>query len=329
MRLIPILTATGLASATLIAVSAPSQAAFVTRCVGEGGAVTLPGDLVVPAGKSCTLVGTTIKGNVRVRPGADLILEETTIGGNVVLRADAYLDAVDTSIAGNVTNRAGFGTYLEGTTLDNYTATLGRGETQSSFLFAETAEFGGRIDVTGGSVLLESSTVTGSLLGEGNEFTDLLDTVVGGDLDVVDNEFGSLVCSSEIFGNARYTDNQLGVQLGGTGQLDTCEGLANYWGGDVTVNDTTGGVEVSANIVAGDLAGEGNDPAPVGADNRVRGTLSGQFADLQPAPQTMSQSQRSAQPMQASERHAEMDTARQTRLSDAVDQAELAGQADL
>lgn len=326
MRLVPILTATGLVSAGLIVVSAPSQAQFVTRCVGEGGAVTVPGDLVVPAGEACTLVGTTVEGNVRVRPGADLILSEATIGGNIVLRDDAFLDATDSSIAGNVTNRGGFGTFLEGTDLGAYTATAAAEETQSPFLYADDAAFGDRIDATGGSVLLESSTVAASLLGEGIEFTDLLDTVVEGDLEVVDNEFGALVCSSDIDGDARYADNQFGVQLGGTGQLDTCDGLANYWGGDVSIDDTTGGVEVNGNIVRGDLGGEGNDPAPVGADNRVRGTLTGQFADLQPASQM---SMRQSRPVEATERHAELDTARESRLSEAVDQAEMSGQADL
>src|SRR5690606_15784208 len=74
-----------LASGGAIALAAPANADLVTRCVGEGGAVTVPGDLVVPAGKTCWLDGTTVEGNVRVQAGADLIVTGGTLKGSVVV----------------------------------------------------------------------------------------------------------------------------------------------------------------------------------------------------------------------------------------------------
>lgn len=326
MKLLPVLTVAALSVTTLTAAGMPGQAPFVTRCVGVGGAVTVPGDLVVPAGASCTLEGTTVTGAVRVQAGADLVLVDATVGGNVVLQRDAYLDAVDSTLEGNVANRGGFGTAVENTSLGAYTGTAAEEETQSPFLLGEGAAFGGRVSATGGYVLLESSTVDGWLSGDGIEFTDLVDTVVEGDLTVRDNEFGSLVCAGEVHGDALFSTNQLGVQLGGSGPLGDCEGQVGYWGGDVQVDGTTGGVAVDDTIVREDLAGEGNDPAPVGDGNRVRGALLGDFADLQPAAPALSQR---AVPSEARERRAAVDTVREDRLADAVRQSERAGDADL
>src|SRR5699024_9935741 len=80
---------------------------------------------------------------------------------------------------------------------------------------------------------------------------------------------GTAVCASEIDGATTFTGNE-NVQLGtGAGIIDCEDG--NYFGDDVTVSDNTGAVDVSGNIIRGDLTGEGNDPAPTGSDNRVRG----------------------------------------------------------
>src|SRR5258706_8482397 len=88
----------------LVALSAPTARGgnpSPTKCPPAFGAVTVSGDLVVPAGQSCTLTGTTITGNVTVRGSllafdvhivgnltADhaesLILDDSTVGGNLV-----------------------------------------------------------------------------------------------------------------------------------------------------------------------------------------------------------------------------------------------------
>lgn len=311
----------------LVGVAAPgSQAAFTTRCVGEGGAVTVPGDLVVPAGQSCVLDGTRVEGNVRVQADADLLVTNGKIAGNVVVAKNAYFDATRTKIDGAVNARESFGNLLTASTVQGAVTTVNQ-EDDFGFVIATDSTLGSRIRATGGAIDLSSSTVAAQVQGLGAEYTDLEDTVVEGAVRVDNNPLGSAVCDSEVYGNALFTGNKVGVQLGGTqtdGGLRNCSS-ANYFGGNVTVNDTSDGVWVVGNIVRGNLAGTGNDPAPVGKDNRVRGNLRGQFADLaEPAGARMSA--RSAAP---AERDAELRNAAEKRQGSAEKKADKAGRARL
>lgn len=315
----------GLLTIAMIGLTAPSSsAAFTTRCVGEGGAVTIPGDLVVPAGEACVLAGTTIQGDVRVNAGADLVVVDGTIEGGVTVRQDAYFDASTTSVGGAVKARNSFGNLLTGSSVQGaVTTTSSSGD--FGFLVVTDSALGDRVRATGGALDLVSSTAAAQVQGLEAEFTDVVDSVVEGDLRVAANELGSVVCDSEVYGAATFTDNTTGVQLGGTRAdqgLGDCEG-ANYFGADVTVDRTQGGVVVVDNIVRGDLAGTGNSPAPVGEGNRVRGELRGQFRDLQP-PSGGSTSMRS---QRVQERREELRGAAEQRVEKAQEKAELAGPA--
>lgn len=323
MRTTSALATLALAGGVIGLAQLPASADLVTRCVGEGGAVTVPGDLVVPANQSCELTGTTVTGNVRVGAGADLVLIDATVGGNVAVAQNGFLDAMGSSVGGTVTNRAGFGTYLDNTSVGAFTGT--GTEDFPNFLLTVEAEVAGRVNVTSGPVVIESSVVDGQLRGRGNESTDVLDSVIGSGLLVTGNDFGSVVCDSEIYGDTRYNNNEYGVQLGGDGPVLECDG-ASFWGGNVRVDNTTGGVTVTDNIVAGNLSGDGNDPAPVGEGNRVRGTVSGQFADLQPPAATPARMSAQGAP---EDRSAELEAAREARLSTAVQKADRAGDAGL
>jgi hypothetical protein len=115
--------------------------------------------------------------------------------------------------------------------------------------------------------------------------TDLADSTINGTLRVHGNELGSIVCASEVDGEATFTQNAYGLQIGGPGQFGTCDG-DNYWAGSLTIQGNTGdvlGIDVSDNIVRGTIQGDGNTPAPTGAGNRFRGEATGQFSDLPPA----------------------------------------------
>lgn len=262
----------------LIAVTTPSQAAFTTHCVGVAGAVTVPGDVVVPAGQSCSLDGTVIQGNVRVQTGADLLITDGTIEGNLVAQADSYVDASGTTVAANVVSRGTYGVFLtESAVAGNVNSPViaGRG----GFLLTDRTGIGGSITDRSGTTLLVSSTVGKQVTGNGNIATDLEDTVINGRLTVSGTDQGSLLCDSEVHGNATYLDNADALQIGGTAPWASCTGSA-YFGGDLSIDSTTGGVHLVDAIVRGDLSGEGNTPSPVGSGNRVRGEVSGQFADL-------------------------------------------------
>lgn len=271
--------AMGVASVGLVAPSA--NAAFTTTCIGEGGAVTIPGDLVVPAGRSCSLDGTVIQGNVRVQKDADLVIVNGKVEGNVAVNQNAFLDAKDTQFSGTFAARESFGSLLTGATVTGAVSTISN-TTDEGFLIITDSTLGGQVRATGGSLDLMSSSVATNVLGLGAEYTDLHDSTVGGRLQVENNALGGVVCASEVYGAVTFKGNQDAVQLGGSranGGASDCEG-SNFFNGNVTIDGTLGGVQVVNNIIRGNLSGADNDPAPVGSGNRVRGTISGQFTNM-------------------------------------------------
>lgn len=326
MKKMSIIAALALGVSTVGLTAAASNAAFTTTCIGVGGAVTIPGDLVVPAGQSCQLEGTTVNGNVRVARDADLIVTDGTFNGRVNVAANGYFDATNTSIADTVVARESFGNMLTGSSVGGAVSAINEGGEYYGFLIVDGSSLGAQVRATGASLDLQSSTVATNVVGLGSDYADLHDTVVEGNVRVESNAYGSVVCDSEVYGNATFTSNATGVQLGGStddGAISDCDG-SNYVDGNVNVNGTEGGVHVFANIIRGNLAGNGNDPAPVGDGNRVRGELRGQFADLQ-APSALTGARMSAT---ATEPRVEQQReAAQERLQTAERDAERAGAA--
>lgn len=299
----------------------PAQAALTTHCDGSAEGVTVPGDLVVPAGKACSLADTTVTGNVRVAAGADLVGNGLTVNGNVNVQADAYLDLVDSTVDGNVVNRGAFGVYLDYTEVNAYNGNPN--VNPESFLWTYESSFAGRVAATGGSVLLESSDVNRVVQATDTQYIDIIDTVVGGALTVTGAEFGAMVCGSEVDGHATFADNGVGVQLGAGGALAACDNGTSVWGGNVLVSGTTGAAQVSDNIIRGNLSGTGNESVAQ-SDNRVRGDILGQFAEE--TQQRAMRMQLEAQPN--AERNA-LDELRSERLGTAEELVEIAGPANL
>lgn len=305
-------------------VMGPAQAALTTHCVGHAGGVTVPGDLLVPAGQACSLEDTIITGNVRVAAGADLVGNGLTVNGNVTAQGDSYLDLTDSTVDGNVVNRGAFGIYLDGADVNAYTANAN--VNPDGFLWADATSFTGRIAATGGSVLLDGSVVNRLVQTTDTQYTDIVDSVVGGTLTVTGAEFGVLVCGSEVDGHATFASNGVGVQLGATGSLQPCDYGTSVWGGNVLVTGTSGAAEVSDNIIRGNLDGDGNDSVTA-SDNRVRGELRGQFAEQQ-SMRTMMRMQAEAPESATAERDV-LDQLRDERLGTAEQLAEAAGPAGL
>ncbi|MGP5056158.1 hypothetical protein ACTXJ3_13880 [Brachybacterium paraconglomeratum] len=321
-RSVTLLSAAALAAAGIAATAGSASAALTTRCDGEASSVTVPGDLVVAKGKSCVLTDVTIEGEVRVQAGADLLITDSSVGGRVVVRGDGYFDASTSEIAGNVVSHGGYGVYLDESAVDgNYNGRAAEGA--SPFLYSYDSSITGRVNVAQGLVHLSGNIIGGNVTSENSEFTDILDSTVAGNLTVTGATEGTTFCAGELDGDATLTGNA-GVQLGTGGQKITCEG-ATYFGGDVTASDNTDGVDVTDTIIRGGLTGEGNDPAPTGSENRVRGELGGQFVDLQPAAQKRALMTQSAPADNAEE----LDTQREERRAEAEKAAEQAGPANL
>lgn len=276
-KIIAITASAGLAVSSALVFAAPASAALVTRCVGEGGAVTVPGDLVVPANQVCTLDGTTIQGNVRVAKGADLVMNDVTVEGNVSAAENAYVEAVASDVSGQVALRGAFGAYIDGTSVAGNVATRTTDTVdQAGFVLTNDAELGGNLISDAGEVLVEASEVEGNINSADSYYTDVYESFVDGKVTVSGSELGGVFCAVAIDGVSSFTDNAGVLQLGADGPNTACEG-SSYWGDNVTVTGNTGGVYVDNNIVNGDLTLTGNDPvAQVGANNRVRGEVTGE-----------------------------------------------------
>lgn len=268
----------GLAIAGLASIT-PAEAQLTTSCVGTAGAVTVPGDLVVPKGKSCNLDGTTVEGKVRVSSGADLVAANATFNDTVSVAADGFFDAYKTKVASNVSASGSYGVYLDESNLGG--SYVGKAGETTPFVFFGDSTVAKSINTNSGEVLVESSKVGGAVTATGAKYLDVVDSTLSRTLTVSGNTDGSLVCGSEVDGAASFTGNK-GVQLGTGTALGVCDDV-NVFGSDVTASNNTGNTIVAGNIIRGNLAGEGNAPAPTGADNRVRGQATGQFADLKPA----------------------------------------------
>lgn len=321
-------TAAKLATATAVVTAAAltiaptgARADLVTHCVGTGGAVTVPNDLLVPAGQSCALTGTTITGNVSVAAGANLVITGGRISGEILVAADGYLDAGDTAVGGGIDLASGgYGMYLEDTTTGSITVRPKGSATIDSFLFAENAGIDGTVTANAGEIRLDRTTeVTGNVSTTGTHYTDVHDSFVDGTLSVLNSATGSVVCGSAVRGRATFAGNLGGVQLGPDGTLAGCAS-GGYWGRDVSVTNTTGGVSVDDNVIDGRLTTTANTPAArVAANNRIRGGLAGEQA----------RAARVSAKRSAGEREAQSDQRAADRTSSAVQEADAAGDAGL
>lgn len=266
-----IATASLVASGSLVAFSGSAQAALYTTCVGDGGAVTVSNDLVVPAGKSCTLTGTKVKGSVTVEAGADLVAAGATFNGAVNVEEDAYLDLTDTTVKGALTTDSAFGTHLEKSNVKTVDATEG-------FVYAVDSTLGGNVSTESGELYVSGSTLNAALTGEGNQYTDVYDSTVKGALTVNGNALGGVFCASEVYGAAKYSGNADNLQIGGEGALGACAG-ASYFGGNLAVTDNTANSVLDNAIVRGSLTATGNNPVlVVGELARIRGAVTGDTA---------------------------------------------------
>lgn len=251
-------------------------AAETVRCADttiEGGTIT--GELRVPADRSCVLDGVTVAGDVFVARGADLFATGVTVTGTVDVRADAYAEFEDSDLHGEVIGRNSFALLLFDSDVGDDVTT-----NATDALFVFDSALGGSLDIRGGpdqvtEAFLDSSTVASNVRSQRAQLTDVFDSTIDGTLDVANAADGSIVCTSEVDGRARFAGSAGPLLIGSGTGCDT-----NYFGQDLVVLDHAGAPEVVGSIIRGDLRCEGNETAPVVEDNRVRGEALGQCAEV-------------------------------------------------
>jgi len=305
------------AAAGLMAVgfAAPSQAALTTFCDGVAADVTVPGDLVVAAGKSCELTNVVINGNVTVRNDANLLLDGSTVNGNVRVNTNGFADVVATSVTGTTTLVAAYGTYAEDSTLgNNVTAT------DSGFFYSVGSDHARSVTSTNGETFIESGWVTRNLATTGDTLTDVYDTVIEGTYSVTGAEQGGVLCLSEVDGDASFSGSGEILQIGASAPLTGCG--FNAFGGDLSITGNSADVYVSDNVIRGDFNVSDNTGTVTAENNRVRGE------DNSGAAAAARSSLRSATPSDvAADRKAEAKADAEARSEVASDAAEAAGPA--
>jgi hypothetical protein len=279
--------------------------------------VNVPGDLRVAAAKSCVLDGTTVSGTVTVEAGANLVITGGAFTGAVTVLDDGFFDANGTELKSTLTATDGYGFFLSGTKSGAIRVQSSQHPERGTYAYLNAVTVNGDVNSSVGEVFAQDSTLNGSVSGTGVAYVDLVNSVVANNLSVSGAELGSVFCAGEIYGDATYTNNQGVLQIGGSGPVVGCD-QASYWDGNLTVSGNHADVQVSNNIIRGNLSGVDNDPAPTGTNNRVRGTTSGQFVNLA-APAAA----RSA----ATDGHDRADV--DSRRTEAKAEAKAAGPADL
>lgn len=281
------LTARLLATAllALLALVAMAPAAGATSgarariCVGLIESEVVDGGLIVPAGASCELRGTTVRGDVHVAGGGDdfatldaagariggdlrigqqgnVRLDDTRVGGNVkVVGAWALLDASGGAIGGRVRAADAERINLSGTTVG------GNVRFERSRLFTA-----------------RGAQIAGQIRAAEVEFASIVESRVGGNVAIEGAHEEARVCNSRIGGSASFERNTGKVTIGGGSPALRCGG--STFDGHLRVHQNTGGVTITGNAVGGNLACRDNNPLPIGGSNKVGGHKQDQCGGL-------------------------------------------------
>jgi len=264
--LVAALVATG-----LLAAASTAQAAE-EHCVGAIGPVTIPGNLVVPAGQVCDLAGTRVLGNTFVEPAAELYAEQADLRGNLAVAGGGYADLFESTVAGTLKLTESLGVSMENSSVGNLDS---RG---SDFIDVFSGTIPGNLKARGGStaVFAEGVAVGGNLEATGVDYFDLYDSLVNGSFYVRNTQSGSIFCGNTLNGDSVFTNNRTLLTIGSPDQA--CDG--NRVNGNVVVDRNEAAAEISDNDVSGNLTCRGNTPPPVGGGNRVEGNKEGQCLAL-------------------------------------------------
>lgn len=252
---------------------APASAGPSTFCAGTGGAVTVPGDLIVAAGHSCELDGTRVTGDVIVNAGGNLLADRVAVAGDLVVRSDGFAGLERSSVAGDVRAQSAYGMSFGDSELGGTVNAR-----QSGFLYSRGTVHAGEVVSNEGATLLESSLIDDRVRTSGDAFTDLFDTIVDGKVQIATPVEGAALCASEVGGTTRITGAAGPVGVGADSSGAACGPVT--FAGDLHLLGNRGGVSLAEITVYGKLACSDNRPGPVGERLRLRGTVAGQCKAL-------------------------------------------------
>lgn len=195
----------GIAAVLSVAVASPAQAAE-TQCRGALGPVVVAGDVVVPAGESCLLDGTTVRGNVVVRRDAVLATVDARVTGNIRANDATSLVFTGTIVGGDI--RA-----------ERRTRFVGEGLTVNGNLQAKQVSFFHLLSSSANGTFTVENAADGSIfcgnrLSGNAEFRDNRTLVqIGGSPDCAGNDVEGNVIVRGNRGNTTIGGNTIGGNL--------------------------------------------------------------------------------------------------------------------
>lgn len=273
-RLLAVLAVVNLVAVGLVA--APSQAQTLT-CTTTLTGQTIEASLVVPAGSACQLIDVVVIGRADVQAGADLFLESSRIQGPLSAFSSSFVQADDSRVDGMTTLDQAFGLYATSSRFDRLVDAR-----DASFVYSLDSTHWGGVRSQNGETVVEKGVVLGSVWTLGDRLTDVFDTAVFGPVTVSGADYGSVVCHLGAALAVTVRDSGGVIQIGATGTIANC-GFNLL--GSLGVHDNLGAdIQITGNVIAGNLACTGNNPAPYGSTNLVGGSKTGQCASLAPAP---------------------------------------------
>ncbi|MEP7764332.1 hypothetical protein [Sanguibacter sp. 25GB23B1] len=251
------------AAAAMITVGAPAAFAASTECTTELADETVTGDLVVPAGATCVLGGTTVT-------------------GSIVVNEDGWLDATEVVVGGDVIGTDTYGILIDGASVAGDVSSFSTG-TREGFLYLYDLEVTGSVDAGGIDVEVSDTSIDGSFSTAAASYVDLLRTSVAGDASIADSPFGATVSGAIVGGSLSVSGSSRDVLVGALadGGLDQ---WGNTVGRDLVLTGNTANLQVAGTVVVGSIQLDGNTPAAnLGAGNSAGG-VTGDHTGDGPAP---------------------------------------------
>ncbi|MEE6288756.1 hypothetical protein V2J52_13955 [Georgenia sp. MJ173] len=251
-----------LAAAALVVVAAPGASAAETECDSDLGSATITGDLVVPAGGTCTLGGASVEG--------DIFVDE-----------DGWLDATSVTVGGDVIGIDSYGILLDGAAVAGDVVSFTEG-LRGGFLYILDSAIDGSVEAGGLDLEISDSTIGGILNSLESNYVDLLRLTVDGDVSIVGSQWGVSAAGVITSGNLAVTGSARDVLIGATP-----DGGADQWGntvgGDLILSGNTANLQVAGTTALGSFVLADNDPAAnLGAGNQA-GAVEGDHTGDAPA----------------------------------------------
>jgi hypothetical protein len=263
------------AVASLVAVGlvpAPSQAQ-ATVCTGSLTGVSVSGDLEVPPGEVCVLTTVVVPGSVTVGAGADLFVIESNVSGAMNVGSSAFAQVTSSTLSTRASLVDAFGMLIEGSTMS---AGI---DVNGGLFFSSGTNVSGSIVSTNGWTFIEAGQMSGDVITNQDQATDLADVSMSGLLRVTGATTGSVICRSTISGRIEVIGSGGLIQIGGDQPAPDCG--SNLVNGEILLDSNDAGdIVVANNLVFGNLNCFNNTPAPTGSGNEISGNTTGQCAGM-------------------------------------------------